>query len=313
MTLAQLTYLVALDTHRHFRKAASHCRVSQPSLSVQIRKLEEELDVVLFDRDKKPLVPTSVGEQVIARARMVLAEAEGIRDLVESGTGELAGTLRVGILPTLAPYLLPRILACFPEQYPHLRLVFEEVRHDPMMALIKREVLDAGLVTTPTASRGLIDEVLFEEPLVGYVSAGHRLAQQPALAPSDLAFDDMWLLTPGSSLREQVVGLCDAPFTTAQHPWPETTRIETTSLETIKRLVEQGRGMVVIPWLAATESGRLDAQLVKPFAAPVPTRSVRLVYPRALLKKPLTSALAGVISETVPSLLPASPLPLVTR
>lgn len=305
MTLAQLSYLVALDTHRHFRKAAAHCRVAQPSLSAQIRKLEEELGVVLFDRDKKPLAPTPIGEQVIAQARIVLAETEDIRNLVQSATGELAGTLRVGILPTLAPYLLPLILARFPARYPHITLAFEEVRRESMMELIRRDALDAGLLATPIASRGLIEQILFEEPLLGYVSEGHRLAAQPTLALADLSLDEMWLLSEGSSLREQVVGLYSAHVSaTHASPASKAAQFESASLETLKRLVEQGEDMTVVPWLAV--QGRVSHQpaLVKPFVAPAPVRTVRMAYPRALLKKHLVSALTSEIVDAVMPLLP---------
>lgn len=297
MTLVQLTYLVALDTHRHFRKAAAHCRVAQPSLSAQIRKLEEELGLVLFDRDRKPLAPTPAGEQVIAQARMVLAEAEGLRELGQSAAGEPAGTLRVGILPTLAPYLLPLILARFPERHPHIALVFEEVRREPMMALMRRDVLDAGLVTTLSAARGLVEQVLFDEPLVGYVSEGHRLAVQPTLAPADLSLDELWLLSEGSSLREQIVGLCSASASEVSSS--RAVRFEGASLETLKRLVEHGEGLTLLPALAVRGKASYQPALVRPLVAPASTRTVRIVYARAHLKKPLVNVLSAEIAAAV--------------
>ena len=304
MTLAQLSYLVALDTHRHFRKAAAHCRVAQPSLSAQIRKLEQELGVVLFDRDQKPLAPTLIGEQVIAQARIVLDEAQALRDLVQRAAGAFAGTLRVGLLPTLAPSLLPLILARFSEHYPHVVLTFEEVWREPMLALIKRDVLDAGLVASPVVSRGFVEQVLFEEPLMGYVSEGHRLAARPALALADLALDELWLLRKGSSLREQVEGLCRAHAgASPQAAAPQIPRFESASLETLKRLVEHGEGLTVVPRLAVCGEAAHHPALVRPFVAPVPTRAVRLVCRRSLLKKHLTDALAAEIVEAVGPLL----------
>jgi len=304
MTLAQLSYLVALDTHRHFRKAAAACRVAQPSLSAQIRKLEDELGVVLFDRDRKPLVPTSIGEQVIDRARLVLAEVEAMRDLVQRATGEMAGTLRVGVVPSVAPYLLPLVIPGFSGQYPRITLVFETGPEDQVLALLQRGELDAGLVAAAPAARGLTDQVLFVEPLVGYVSAGHRLAARPALTVGDVVLDDLWLSGEGDGLREQVVhlGRADDGGIPAYRP----IEVRGEHLETLKRLVEQGEGMTLLPWLAVHGGAPVQQALVKPFAAPVPTRIVRMVYTRTFPKKHLADVLAAEITAAVRSVLPAA-------
>ena len=297
MTLAQLTYLIALDNFRHFRKAATHCQVTQPSLSAQIRKLEEELGVILFDREKKPTMPTPIGEQVIAQARIVLAEAAAIHDLLQSATGELAGTLRVGILPTLAPYLLPRLVSCFPKRYPNVTLVFEELRTPRIIELIKRDMLDVGLIATPITSRGLVEQILFDEPLVAYVSHGHRLWQRSTLKPGDLVLNEVWLLGEGDDLRAQAVHLCGVrpPGATEQ----KAIQFESESLETLKRLVEQGQGMTLLPQLAVQGEVPYQPALVKPFAAPTPMRTVRMVHARALTKKHLAGALMDEIMEAV--------------
>ena len=175
MTLAQLRYLVALDNSRHFRQAAAHLGISQPSLSNQLSNLERELDVQLFDRSTKPIAPTQVGEQVIAQARVVLGEAERLEVIVKGVTGEMAGELRIGILPTLAPYIVPLVIAKFSNRYPDVKVEVQELLSKQVAEYIKRDLIDVGLVTTYLASRDIVEEVLFEEPLLCYVAERHRL------------------------------------------------------------------------------------------------------------------------------------------
>lgn len=306
ITLTQLRYLIALDTYRHFRKAAAHCEVAQPSLSTQLRKLEEALGVVLFDREQKPIEPTPIGERVITQARLVLAEAVGLQELVESATGTLVGTLRVGMLPTLAAYLLPLFATTFPARYPHITLVVEEVRREPMLAQVRRGVLDVGLMASPVSARGLVEQVLFEEPLVCYGAAGHALQDQEEVSLRDLTLAEVWLLSKGSSLREQVVGLFQAP-TLLPHAVPSTRRLqfEGQGLDAMVRLVEEAGGVTVVPWLFQQRRAAGGEGWMRPFETPAPKRVVRLVHSKALVRKQLAQALAHVISARVTSLLPS--------
>ena len=207
MTLLQLQYVVALDKYRHFRLAAEACHVTQPSLSTQVQKLEEELGVILFDRNARPVVPTELGRQVIEYARLVLGEVARLEALVQEATGEMAGELRVGILSTIAPYLLPIVIAAFSRRYPNVTLIFEELLGDQIVDYIKRDLLDAGLMAVSPATSDIIEVPLFVEPLVGYVARGYRLFERETIRPEDLDPDEVWMSSKGHCFRDQVLVL----------------------------------------------------------------------------------------------------------
>ena len=293
MTLVQLRYLIALDNSRHFRQAAVQLGISQPSLSTQLSNLERELGVQLFDRRTKPIVPTEVGEQVIAQARVILGEAERLEVIVKGVTGEMAGELRIGILPTLAPYIVPLVVAKFSDRYPEVRVEVQELLSKQVAEYIKRDLIDVGLVTTPLASRGIAEEVLFEEPLLCYVSEGHALSRQKKIAPNELSAQHLWLLKEGHALRDQVIALC--PVESGKEPAAYSLSFESDSLEALKRLVESGQGMTVIPWLASVGKGMHDPKLLRPFSNAIPTRTVRMLYATRLMQAHLARALSEEI------------------
>lgn len=303
MTLLQLTYLLALDKHRHFRRAAESCFVTQPTLSTQVQNLEEELGVVLFDRTARPIEPTRIGREVIRQARVVLAAAERLAQLVQEAAQEMEGELRVGILSTLAPYLLPLVIAPFARRYPGVALVFEERPAAEIAEHIRRDLLDAGLVATTVAGRGIAEVPLFEEPLVGYVAPGHRLYGHRTLSTRDLHRDDLWLMSEGHCFRDQTLALLESPSSSG----PEQNVIEFASgnLETLQRLVDRGHGMTLLPLLAVQVEGSHAPELVRPFRRPVPSRTVRLLHAETLVKRRPIEALAAEIVATVAPILPA--------
>lgn len=289
VTLTQLTYAVAVDAHRHFGRAADACRVTQPTLSMQLRKLERSLGVPLFDRTRTPVVPTEAGRALLAQARLVLVEAGRLAEAVagadpSAGAGQaaLAGELRVAVIPTLAPYLLPAVIARMARQHPGLVLVVEELVTDQAIASVTRGASALALVATPTGSNELAETALFEEPFVGYVAPSHRLATRRPLRSRDLALDDVWLLTEGHCLRAQTVAICRAARTPARRASHALhARFESGNIETLKRLVEQGMGMTLLPALATTALAPSQRALLRPFAAPVPSREIRAVHRRA--------------------------------
>lgn len=306
MTLLQLTYIAALDRYGHFRLAAESCHVTQPTLSEQVRKLEEELGAVLFDRAARPVTPTPVGREVVAHARLVLAEVERLREVVREQTGEMAGELRVGLLSTLAPYLLPLVIAPFAQRYPQVALSFEELRAEQVVEHIRHDHLDAGLIATPAAAHGIVEVPLFEEPLVGYVARGHRLAEQPTIGPEDLSVEDVWLMSEEHCFRAQAEELLGSRA--AGGPDRKRVQFESGNLETLQRLVDRGHGMTLLPWLAVQGEGSHAPESVRPFRAPVPQRTVRLVYASALVKRHLVRALAAEVVRVVAPVLPADSL-----
>ncbi|WP_412068927.1 LysR substrate-binding domain-containing protein [Rubrivirga sp. IMCC43871] len=301
MTLLQLSYAVALDRVGHFGRAAEACHVTQPALSTGVQKLEAELGVVLFDRTSHPIAPTEVGRAVVAQARHVLAEAERLEDLVSEATGELAGELRVGILSTLAPYLIPLVIGPFARRYPRVELVFEELVAGAIVDHVRRDLLDAGLVATPPPARGIEEVVLFDEPLVGYVAPGHRLYGRPELGVEDLSPDDVWLMREGHCFRDQALALLARG---SGEPDAKAVQFESDNLETLQRIVDRGFGMTVLPWLAVQGEGSHAPASVRPFRSPPPTRTVRLVYATTLVRRQLVRAFAAEVARAVASDLP---------
>ncbi|GLC25506.1 LysR substrate-binding domain-containing protein [Roseisolibacter agri] len=307
LTLTQLAYVVAIDTHRHFGRAAAACHVTQPTLSMQLGKLERALGATLFDRTRAPVVPTALGAQVAAQARVVLREAARVVELGQGADGDVAGELRLGVIPTLAPYLLPRVLDELARRHPRLELVVEERLTDDVLDGLRHDALDVALLATPAGPAAELDErALFHEPFVGYVGAGHRLAGRDTLAAADLSLDDLWLLAEGHCLRSEAVRLCgqrEARGARGAAPTgPGRARFESGNLETLKRLVERGQGMTLLPALAAAElPTAAQRRLVRAFDDPVPTRTIRLVRRRALRRPQLADALAGAVLEVLPA------------
>lgn len=306
MTLTQLAYLVAVDTHQHFGRAAESCNVTQPTLSMQLRKLERTLGVLLFDRSRVPVVPTEVGSLVIAQARVALREAARISDVRDAAAGIVAGELRLGVIPTLAPYLLPRVLPVLAHDYPQLELIIEERVTDDILDGLRRDTLDAGVVASPVTSPNLIERVLFSEPFVGYVSASHRLARRRSISAADLSLDDLWLLAEGHCFRTQTVQLCSERSARGGRSEGSCTvgvRFESGNLETLKRLVERGVGMTLLPALAAADlCTAAQRRLLRPFSKPAPSRDIRLVLRRAYHKQYLVNAVVDCLLNTLPDI-----------
>ncbi|MEP6691718.1 MAG: LysR substrate-binding domain-containing protein [Gemmatimonadaceae bacterium] len=312
VTLTQLTYAVALDTHRHFARAAGACNVSQPTLSMQLQKLERALGVTLFDRSRTPVVPTDIGTVLVDQARVILREAGRLNDLRDAASGVIAGELRLAVIPTLAPYLLPAVLQTLSVRHPQLELIVEERVTESVLAGLRDDTLDAALVATAVDATGLVGRTLFQEPFVGYVGATHRLAGRARLKVEDLSLDDLWLLSEGHCFRAQVVTLCrqrGRRGSTAggggdAASCARVARFESGNLETLKGLVERGLGMTLLPALAAA-SLATDAQraLLIPFGGGGPSRAIRLVRRRRYVRAHLVRAVVAIVREVAASAL----------
>ncbi|AWM33770.1 hydrogen peroxide-inducible genes activator [Hymenobacter nivis] len=294
MNLQQLTYLVALDTHRSFGLAAEKSFVTQPALSVQVQKLEDELGVLLFDRNKKGAEPTAVGVKVIAQARQVLREAQQLRELVQVEKGEMVGELRLGVIPTLAPYLVPRFLVGLTTAYPQLQVRVEELRSEEIMVQLKDHRLDVGLLVTPLDDRQLRELPVLEEPFLAYVSASHPLAGKARIEAADLKAPGMWLMQQGHCFRHQVLNLCAATTDPNAH-----VTYESGSIETLMELVRRHQGYTLVPELAVLDEVDTNP-LVKRFVDPQPVREVSLVVHHGFVRVPLLTALRQLILESVP-------------
>jgi LysR family hydrogen peroxide-inducible transcriptional activator len=291
---------------------------------MQLRKLERGLGVVLFDRSRMPVVATDLGRILLDQARVVLHEAARIPDLRDRSLGRVVGELRVGALPTLAPYLLPRFLQRLTDAHPGLRLIVEELPTAGIVERLRQETLDAGLIATRAAAPGIVQHVLFEEPFVGYVHHAHPLAARDVLTHADLSLDDVWLLSEAHCLRAQTVQLCRDRATSdgAVPTCARAVRFESGNLETLKHLVERSGGLTLLPRLAladdaargaAPRAGEGGARVI-PFAEPPPVRPITLVRRRAYLKQHLVDAFVAALLESLPGdLRPATPRERLAR
>ena len=298
MNLQQLGYLVALDTHRQFGLAAEKSFVSQPALSVQVQKLEEELGVLLFDRTQRKVEPTAVGVQVIAQARRVLREAQQLHELVQVAKGEVVGDLRLGVISTLAPYLVPRFLVGLTTAYPNLRVHIEELRSEEIMLRLKDYRLDVGLLVTPLDDRQLHELPLLDEPFLLLASENHPLAALATVCPADLTSPGLWLMQEGHCFRNQVLNLCGRATSTG------TIAYESGSIETLKELVRHHHGYTLVPELAVLDEVGSNP-LLKRFVAPEPVREVSLVVHHGFVRTTLLTALRELILASVPARLRA--------
>lgn len=295
MTLSQLEYIVAVDTYRHFTAAAEACFVTQPTLSMQIQKLEEELDVKIFDRTKQPVIPTEIGLAILAQARIALREATMITQLINNQKGSMTGELRIGIIPTLAPYLLPQLFRQMREKYPQLNLIIKETITEEIINDLKNNRLDCGLVVTPLNDSAIQEEILFYEELFVYVSRRNALYNKKYVLAADIDPNELWLLEEGHCFRSQVLNLCELQKRHDIH-----FKYETGNIETLKRMVDNSEGITILPELAIREFGKPQLKLVKRLKSPSPVREVSLVTHRNVVKMKQLKTLREEILDIVP-------------
>ena len=294
MTLRELRYLVALADHGHFGRAAAACHISQPTLSTQLKKLEEALGVTLFERTNKALHVTPVGVEIVARARRVLAEADAIVALARRETGPLSGPLALGVIPTLGPYLLPWLLPALKAAYPGLRLVVHEHLTDPLLERLSAYRIDAALVALPIEQEELIAEPLFDEPFYLVCPPGHRLCGTIAVGQADLRREPLLLLTDGHCLRDQALAVCGQ----RDRPANGGSDFRAASLETIRQMVAAGMGCTLLPALALGDEDQPFA--VRPLAVEA-TRRIGLVRRKSYPQADDLERLAEVIRGNLPA------------
>lgn len=297
MTFVQLEYIIAVDTWRHFATAAEHCFVTQPTLSMQIQKLEEELDIKLFDRSKQPVVPTETGMEIIEQARRILAERNTLQEMVQQKKGILTGELRIGIIPTLAPYLLPLFIQPFTRKYPAVKLIINEMMTELIISRLREGKIDAGILVTPLQESGIKEFVLFYEEMMAYVSRNNAVYEKSYILPQDIDPNKLWLLEEGHCFRSQIVNLCELRKSSKEGSHFD---YEAGSIETLRRMVELNDGITIIPELATLDMPARQTQLIRHFRKPVPMREVSLVVHRNLVKKRLIDVLRQEILATIP-------------
>jgi len=287
MNIQQLEYIVAVDNHRHFAKASEKSFITQPTLSTMIQKLEEELSVKIFDRSKQPVVPTREGKEVIRRAKQVLNEVNGLKNFAIDLKEGTCGELRLGIIPTLAPYLLPLFLGSFREKHPSLVLSIKEMVTADIIAGLRAGELDMGLLATPLDEDGLVEHSLFYEELLAYASSCTIPSTNGRpLDPEEIDADRLWLIEECNCLRNQVLNLIELKRKASKN---NTIHYQAGSIETLINLVDNHPGLTIIPELATINLNPLQQKKVHRFGYPKPVREISLVvvetYPRKKLLK----------------------------
>jgi LysR family hydrogen peroxide-inducible transcriptional activator len=298
MTLTQLEYLVAVDTHRHFARAAEACFVTQPSLSMQVQKLEEELGVRLFDRSRQPVTTTAIGAEVVQQARVILQQCRQLKTMIAEQRDGLSGEVRVGVIPTIAPYLLPLFLPRFLEKHTEVKLSITERTTDELLKQLKTEALDVGVVAGPLNDPDLTEYPLFYEELVVYTSPQCALFRKKYAAPDDIDPSQLWLLEEGHCLRSQIENLCQLRRkATSEGQFA----YHSGSLETLRRLVDSNQGLTILPELATRDFTDEQMELVRYFQAPAPVREVSLVTRKHYARQRVVAALSEQIKAVVPA------------
>lgn len=294
MNLQQLEYIVAIDTHRHFATAAEHCFVTQPTLSMMVQKLEDELGMKIFDRSKQPVEPTHKGKEIISRARTILEQTKQLKSFAKEQTSEVSGELRLAVIPTLAPYVLPYFLGGMAVKYPNLFITVREANTVQIIELLKTGKADIGLVSTPLKENSLKEYVLFYEELLAYTNTPHRNSR---LVPSDLDPDTLWLLEEGHCFRSQVLNYCELRKKTTTRPHLV---YEAGSIQTLINMVDGQGGTTIIPQLATQSLSAQQTKKVKAFSHPVPVREISLVTHAHFARNKIIEALSTEIVENVP-------------
>ncbi len=296
MTLVQLEYIIAIDTYRHFASAADHCFVTQPTLSMQVQKLEREIGIQIFDRSKQPVVPTENGVEILEQARKIIAEKNLMMEKVQNKKGILSGELRIGIIPTLAPYLLPLFVQPFAKKYPGVKLTVNEMTTELIVSRLREGRIDLGLLVTPLEETGLSEQVLFYEEMVAYVSKKNIAYAKTYLLPQDIDPRKLWMLEEGHCFRSQIVNLCELQKLSKESHF----NYEAGSIETLRRMVELNDGITIVPELATIDMPWKQIQLIRHFKKPVPMREVSLVVHRNFVKKRLIDMLRQEIMTAIP-------------
>lgn len=295
MTLQQLEYLLALSRTRHFGKAAEECGVTQPTLSAMVSKLEDELEVKLFDRKQTPLSITPIGTAVIAQAEVVLVEANRLLGTVKEAKGSLSGTFHIGILPTIAPYLLPRFFPQMMREHPELDIRITEMKSPRIKEALSKGEIDAGIMADISTTNDYSITELFYEQYFAYVSERDELFRLKRIKSSDLSGKSLWLLEEGHCFRDQLVRFCQIKGASdSQRAY------QLGSIETFMRMVEGGKGVTFIPELAIYQLSSDQKKLVRPFALPIPTREIMMVTHPNFVRSHLRDFLVQEIRKSLP-------------
>lgn len=295
MTITQLQYVLAVAEYKNFTLAAKKCFVTQPTLSMQIQKVEEELDIKLFDRTKKPIKLTDIGLKIVNQAKNIVIEADRIQDIVQQEKGFIGGEFRLGIIPTVMPTLLPMFLKNFINKYPKIKLIIEELNTDELIFRLNNGHLDAAIAATPLNEDKIKEIVLYFEPFVAYVSENTLQPEKKEITIEDLNLNDLLLLQDGHCFRESVLNLCkNNTLDDINH-----FQIQSGSFETLIKLADEGLGITLLPYLHTLNLNETDKHKLRNFVEPKPAREISLIYPKTELKMHIINALRSTIAGVI--------------
>lgn len=295
MTITQLKYVLAVAEYQNFTKAAEKTFVTQPTLSMQIQKLEDELNIQIFDRSKKPIELTDIGHKIVSQAKNIVNEANRMTDIVDQQKGFIGGEFRLGVIPTVMPTLLPMFLKNFINKYPKVKLKIEELNTETIIERLEDGHLDAAIAATPLQNEHIVERPLYYEPFMAYVPQNHRLFNHKELNTDDLDLEDMLLLEDGHCFRDGVINLCKV----SKDYGDDHFSIESGSFETLLKLANEGLGMTLLPYLHAQDVHEKEKMYFKNFTDPTPAREVSLIYHRSELKMQIIEALRNTISGII--------------
>jgi LysR family hydrogen peroxide-inducible transcriptional activator len=297
MNLQQVEYLIALDKYRKFGVAAEKMFVTQPALTIQIKNLEQELGVVIFDRNKKPIIPTEIGKELIEQAHILQKDIAKFKDIVSEHKKDISGELRIGIIPTVAPYIVPKFVNNFMKKYPKVNLTFSEVISDEILLQLKDGTLDAGILVTPFPMEKTIIFPLYYEKFFTYISNNHPLKKERKISTTQLDLQDLWLLEEGNCFRNQIINICTKDI---EYNEEGKFRYESVSIDSLIKIVDNSNGITVIPEFAKLLLPKEKGKMVKPFSDYHPVREVSLIIERTFLKRSLIEKLRDEIIKSVP-------------
>lgn len=299
MTITQLQYVLAVAEYKNFTLAAEKCFVTQPTLSMQIQKVEDELDIQIFDRSKKPIQLTDIGIKIVNQAKNIVNEAERIQDIVDQQKGFIGGEFRLGIIPTIMPTLLPMFLNNFIKKYSKVKLIIEELNTNDIIEKLNNGHLDASIAATPLEEEKIKEIVLFYEPFVAYVPENNSVFDKKEITIDDLNLDEILLLQDGHCFKDSILNLCKSSGKTEHRNY----QLASGSFETLIKLADEGLGTTLLPYLHTLELPEKAKTKLKQFAEPKPAREVSLIYPKSELKIHIIDALrttiAGVIKGAI--------------
>ena len=294
MTITQLYYVLAVAEYQNFTLAAEKCFVTQPTLSMQIQKLEDELDVKIFDRNKKPIQLTEVGKKIVIQAKNIVNESDRIKDIVDQQKGFIGGDFRIGIIPTVMPTLFPMFITNFIKKYPKVNLIVEEYNTEEIINRLQKGLLDAAIAATPLDILDLKEIPLYYEPFVGYFPQEFR-KDRSELTPDDLDINDILLLQDGHCFKNGILNICKASKLDPNRKFELTSG----SFETLIRLANEGMGVTLLPYLHTLDMPEQYKKNIIPFKDPKPSREISLIYPKSELKVQIIEALRTTISGII--------------